>query len=35
VLVLVWLLQRYLFRPVARIIAERQAAALALGCIQK
>ena len=30
VLVLVWLLQRYLFRPVARIIAERQAAALAL-----
>jgi F-type H+-transporting ATPase subunit b len=30
VLVLVWLLQRYLFRPVARIIAERQAAARAL-----
>ncbi|BCG04827.1 ATP synthase subunit b (plasmid) [Paraburkholderia sp. PGU19] len=30
VLVLLWLLQRYLFRPVARIIAERQAAARAL-----
>ncbi|MBN3752256.1 F0F1 ATP synthase subunit B [Paraburkholderia sp. Tr-20389] len=29
-LVLLWLLQRYLFRPVARIIAERQAAARAL-----
>ncbi|MEM5365805.1 F0F1 ATP synthase subunit B [Paraburkholderia azotifigens] len=30
VLILVWLLQRYLFRPVARIIAERQSAAQAL-----
>lgn len=29
-LVLLWLLQRYLFRPVAKIIAERQAAARAL-----
>jgi len=30
VLILVWLLQRYLFRPVAKIIAERQSAAQAL-----
>jgi F-type H+-transporting ATPase subunit b len=30
VLILVWLLQRYLFRPIARIIAERQSAAHAL-----
>lgn len=27
VLVLVWILARFLFRPVARIIADRQAAA--------